>query len=319
MSTVICLLRLTSAERDAFRKAWPQAQFHFAPVESQNGFADMAPFAPLADDVEVILGCPQPSALASFPRLKWLQTWTAGVDPYLAPGVLPQGAALTSAVGAYGPAVAEHMLSCTLSLMKRLPTYHDDQRQQVWQDRGGVASFLDATVVLLGTGDIGGHYAAYAKALGAHTIGLNRHPDKPIPAMDELRHISELDGVLPRADVVAMSLPGTPETTHIMDAHRLGLMKPTAILVNAGRGTAVDALALADALGAGKLWGAALDVTEPEPLPPGYPLWSCPGLLLTPHVAGGDHMDATCRRIAAIALDNVGRYVAGQPLNNPMN
>ena len=318
MSTAICLLRLTDAERDAFRAAWPQA-IHFAPVESQNGFVDMTPFAPLSDDVQVILGCPSPATLSLFPRLKWLQTWTAGVDPYLAPGVLPRGAALTSAVGAYGPAVSEHMLSCTLSLMKRLPAYHTDQQNPVWQDRGGVASFLGATVLLLGTGDIGSHYAASAKALGAHTVGLNRHPERPISAMDELYHISQLDTWLPRADVVAMSLPGTPETTHIIDARRLGLMKPTAILVNAGRGTAVDALALADALNRGHLWGAALDVTQPEPLPQGHPLWSCPGLLLTPHVAGGDHMGATCRRIAAIALDNVGRYVAGQPLRNRMN
>lgn len=317
METILNFLRLTEAEREAFRSAAPNAEHLFRPVEDQTRSATTATPEELSR-ATVIIGCVAPAALAGCKSLKWIQTWSAGVDPYLAPGVLPQGCMLSSAVGSYGPAVSEHMLSTTLALMKRLPAFRDCQREGRWSDTRSVLSFQGATVLLLGTGDIGSHFARLAKALGAHTVGLSRHPDRPVEGIDELHPFSQLDQWLPGADVVAMSLPSTPETRHLMDHRRLGLMKQTAILVNVGRGDGVDCAALAEALKAGKLWGAALDVTEPEPLPEGHPLWDCPNLLLTPHTAGGDRMDATVRRIAALALDNLKRYLAGEELRNRM-
>lgn len=317
MDVILNFLRLTETEREAFRAAAPTAEHLFRPVEDQTKSASTATPEELSR-AAVVIGNPAPAALAGCENLKWLQTWSAGVDPYLAPGILPEGCVLTSAVGSYGPAVSEHMLATTLALMKRLPAFRDCQREGRWSDTRSVLSFQGATVLLLGTGDIGSHFARLAKALGARTVGLNRHPDRPVEGMDELHPLADLDQWLPRADVVAMSLPSTPETRHLMDGRRLGLMKETAILVNAGRGDGVDCLALAEALKAGKLWGAALDVTEPEPLPEGHPLWDCPNLLLTPHTAGGDRMDATIRRIAALALENLKRYLAGEELRNRM-
>ncbi len=256
--------------------------------------------------------------LAGSTGLKWLQSWSAGVDPYLVPGVFPQGAMLTTAVGGYGPEVAEHMLASLLAVMRRLPAYRDNQTAHRWEGCGVAKSLLGATVLLLGTGDLGGHLAAMVKALGARTVGLNRHPDRPADHFDELHPIGELDTWLPRADVVAMTLPHTPDTVHIMDARRLALLSPDAILVNAGRGSAVDGLALAEALRAGRLWGAALDVTEPEPLPPDHPLWDCPNLLLTPHKANGGPLDRTVRRVVALCLDNFRRFQTGEPLFSRM-
>lgn len=314
--TILNLLRLNGDEQAAFRAAAPNAEQIFCPNKAQNISAPIAATREQIQSADIILGCPPPEALAGATRLKWLQTWSAGVDPYLAPGVLPQGAILTSAVGAYGPAVSEHMFASLLALQKHLPLLRDNQNAHLWHDAGPVRSLRGATVLLLGTGDIGRHFAALCKAMGANTVGLNRHPDKPVEHMDEVRPISELDFWLPGADVVAMSLPGTPETYHIMSAARLALMKQDAILVNAGRGSAVDCLALAEALSAGRLWGAALDVTEPEPLPADHPLWDCERLLLTPHSAGGDHLELTLRNIAAIALENLKRYLAGEPLRN---
>jgi len=243
METILNFLRLNDAEREAFRAAAPDDEHLFRPVENQTRSAETAAGSELAR-ATVIIGCVAPETLAGCRNLKWLQTWSAGVDPYLAPGVLPEGVMLSSAVGCYGPAVAEHMLTATLGLMKRLPTLRDRQREGVWSDTRQVLSFRGATVLLLGTGDIGGHFARHAKALGAHTVGLNRHPDRPVEGIDELHQLSELEQWLPRADVVAMSLPSTPETRHIMDERRLGLMRDTAILVNAGRGDGVDCLAL---------------------------------------------------------------------------
>lgn len=319
MDVILNLLRLNEAEREAFQTAAPEAEHLFRPVATQVWSADTSAIAEELSRATIIIGCASPQALTGCKNLKWLQTWSAGVDPYMAPGVLPEGCMLSSAVGAYGPAVSEHMLSAALALMKRLPTYRDCQREGVWSKEWlSVRSFQGSTVLLLGTGDIGSHFARLVKALGAHTVGLSRRVGREIEGIDELHPFSELDALLPQAHVVAMSLPSTPETRHLMDSRRLGLMREDAILVNAGRGDGVDCMALAEVLKAGKLWGAALDVTEPEPLPAGHPLWDCPNLLLTPHTAGGDYLDATVRRIAAIALENLRRYLAGEELRNRM-
>lgn len=317
MDVILNFLRLTEAEREAFRAAAPDAEHLFRPVPSQVGSAYTATEEELSR-ATVIIGCPPPQALPGCKNLKWLQTWSAGVDAYLVPGVLPQGVLLTSAVGSYGHAVSEHMLSAVLALMKRLPTLRDAQTERRWDKVETVQTMQDANILLLGVGDIGSHFARKASALGAHTIGLSRHPERPVEGIDRLYPFAELDRWLPQADVVAMSLPSTPETRHLINGQRLSLMKDTAILVNAGRGDGVDCQALAEVLQAGKLWGAALDVTEPEPLPEGHPLWSCPNLLLTPHSAGGDRMDATIRRIVALALENLKRYLAGEELKNRM-
>lgn len=315
METILNLFPLTEDQRAAFLAAAPDQEQLFLPVERLTASADTASLDKLAR-ATVILGCVSPHMLSACTCLKWLQTWSAGVNPYLVPGVLPRGAMLTSAVGAYGPSVSEHMFASLLSVMKRLPAYRDNQSAHRWQDLGPVRSLRGAKVLLLGTGDLGSHFAALVKAMGAHTIGLNRHPDKPVDHVDELHPFADLDQWLPQADVVAMTLPETPDTIHLMDGRRLALMKPDAILINAGRGTAVEGPALAEALKAGKLWGAALDVTEPEPLPADSPLWDCPNLLLTPHVAGGEHLDITLQNVIEITLDNLKRYMAGQPLRN---
>lgn len=316
METILNLLPLTEGERAAFREAAGDHEQLFLPAATTRSNAQVDPA--LLARAAVILGCPDPQALAGLSRLKWLQTWSAGVDPYLTPGVLPQETMLTSAVGAYGTAVSEHMLSMALALMKNLPFYRDHQTAHLWRDEGQVKSPMGAIVLILGTGDLGSHFAVRMKALGAHTVGLNRHPDRPVPGFDQICSIGDLDIWLPRADLVASTLPGSPETYHILNRERIGAMKPDAILLNAGRGTGVDCLALAELLKAGRLWGAALDVTEPEPLPADHPLWDCPNLLLTPHTAGGDRLDATVRAINAIALDNLKRYLSGKPLRNQM-
>ena len=315
METILNLLPLTDAERAAFLAAPPHEDQIFCPAPRLSFTGETASLDKIAR-ATIILGNVPTHMLAGSTGLKWLQTWSAGVNPYLLPGAFPQGAALTSAVGAYGQAVSEHMFASLLAVMKNLPAYRDLQIVHRWDDAGQVLTLRGASVLLLGTGDLGSHFAGLVKAMGAHTIGLNRHPNKPVEHVDELHPLADLDAWLPKADVVAMTLPETPQTVHLMNAQRLALMKPTAILVNAGRGTGVDNLALAEALQAGKLWGAALDVTEPEPLPQDHPLWDCPNLLLTPHVAGGDHLDQTVRNIVAIALENLRHFMAGEPLRN---
>lgn len=309
-------LRLTEQEQQAFREAAPNIEQCFFPLMPDSCLIAPQPVPSQLAQATVILGCPPVPDVAALKHLKWLQAWSAGVDAYLAPGCLPEGAMLTTSVGAYGPSVAEHTFAMALTLMKQLPQYQDQQRARLWQDRGTVQTFHGAQVLVVGAGDIGGCFASMCHAMGSHTIGLKRSVCAPPPGFDEIASIAQLDALLPQADVVALFLPHTPETHHLLDARRLGLMKKGAILVNGGRGPLVDPDALLEALGTGALGGAGLDVTEPEPLPSDSPLWAQENLLITPHVAGGLHNPGTRERIVAIALENLKHYLAGESLRN---
>ncbi len=238
------------------------------------------------------------------------------MDPYTAPGVLPSEAALTCSTGAYGHSVSEHLFALLLALMKRLPSYRDQQNRALWRDLGPVKTLLGAQVLVVGTGDLGSSFARLCQTLGASTSGVRRDPAKPAAGIERMYGFEALDTLLPAADVVALTLPQTPGTVRLFDKARLLRMKGDAILLNGGRGSCVDGQALAEVLADGRLWGAGLDVTDPEPLPPEHPLWRQPRALITPHTAGGNHLADTERRIARIALDNLRRYLAGEALRN---
>ena len=187
-------------------------------------------------------------------HLKWFQSNAAGPNNYLEPGVLPEGCIVTNATGAYGLAISECMLALWLSLLKELPIYRDNQREHRWAPTGrSVGSIAGSRVLCVGMGDIGSNFARRAHALGAEVVGVRRtvHPDTPCP--DYCTRVvaqSALDAELPQADLVALSLPGTPETEHLFNAERLALCKRGAILLNVGRGTTVDGEALAAAASA---------------------------------------------------------------------
>lgn len=266
------------------------------------------------EQATVILGPPKPEQLIHAKNLRWLQSLWMGVDEYLAPGVVPEGAAITCCVGAYRQSVSEHMLATTLALCRNLPQARDNQLSHRWVNIKTMRSIRGATVLVVGAGTIGGDYARLCKALGAHTVGLKRTVTGPIDGFDELDTMDALDRRLPQADVVALILPHAPETVRLMDARRLALMKPDAMLISAGRGTVLDQQALADAMTDGHLWGAALDVTVPEPLNADSPLWDIPNLLLTPHLAGGIRMEVSRKSAVDFCYANLCRYARGLPL-----
>lgn len=289
-------------------QAAPQAVFFYRTA----GEADRD----LVRDMDIIIGNVSPDKIAGTKQLKWMQLNSAGTDGYLAEGVLPEGAKLTNATGAYGLAISEHMLGMALGLKKKLYLYERNQTDGIWKDEGDVTSIWGCTTLVIGMGDIGSEFAVRMKALGSHVIGIRRTKAEKPDFVDELYQLDHLEECLKRADIVAMSLPGTKETNHLMDRERLQKMKTDAILLNVGRGTAVDTEALCDALEQGWIGGAGLDVTDPEPLPPGHRLWKAPNLILTPHVSGQYHLKETHERILRIALENLEAFLKGEPLKN---
>ena len=266
---------------------------------------------------DVILGGVPVPLVRQNRHLVWYQSSFAGPDLYLVPGVLPEGCRITNATGAYGLAIAEWMLGMWLALGKDLCLYRDNQRMGLWQPIARpVKAIAGAKVVCVGLGDIGCNFALRANALGAHVIGVRRRGGACPAYCKEVIPQSRLDEVLPEADLVALSLPETPETYHLLDADRIAKIKPGAILINVGRGATVDTGALCAALQAGRIFGAALDVTDPEPLPPGHPLWALPNVLITPHISGRFSLPATLDRIVDIFAHNLSLFAAGKPLDN---
>ncbi len=316
---------------DLLRAAAPTWEFRFKGASSLEkdgviggqrfqGLLDEGPLTPEdAAWAQVILGNVELDFLSRASRLEWLQTNSAGVEAYLKPGVLKEGVLLTNASGAYGLAISEYMLAVLLELMKKLELYRDAQKEGTWSSLGRVSSLYGSTVLVLGMGDIGGEFGKRCKALGARVIGVRRKNTEKPDYADEVHLMEDLDGLLPQADVVAVSLPGTEATRGIFGRERLERMKDGAYLLNVGRGAIVDTEALCDALESGKLAGAGLDVTEPEPLPPDHRLWRIPTAVITPHVSGFYHLRETHTRILKIFAENLRRFRAGEPLKNQVD
>ena len=262
----------------------------------------------------VIFGWPRAETMKDAVSLKWFQTMWAGTEEY--DGALPEGILFTSSSGSNSRSVAEHMLTGLMAVCRRLPVYLDSQRAHVWKDEGAMKTILGGTVLVVGAGNVGSTFAGLCQGLGARTIGLKRKVAGPLEGFDQVRAMDELDQLLPQADVVALTLPHSPQTAGLMNESRIALMKDDAVLISAGRGSVLDQDALVKAMTAGKLWGAVLDVTDPEPLPAESPLWDVPNLLLTPHVAGGMRLEITRRKCVEMAQENLRRYLAGEKLDN---
>lgn len=303
---ILNLLPLKEGEREEFEIVAPNAKHVYA----RSSTVTPQQIA----SATVMFGWPRPEMMKGAASLKWFQTMWAGTEEY--DGMLPQGVRFTSSSGSNSRSVAEHMLTGLMAVCRRLPTYLDSQRAHVWKDEGPMKTILGGTVLVIGAGHVGADFARLCQGLGARTIGLKRRIAGPIGGFDEVRTMDELDQLLPQADVVALTLPHSPQTVGLMNESRIALMKDGAVLISAGRGSVLDQDALVRAMQAGKLWGAALDVTDPEPLPPDSPLWDVPNLLLTPHVAGGMRLEITRRKCVEMAQENLRRYLAGEQLEN---
>lgn len=311
MKLVYVTMPFEGEQRERLEAALPGAEFCYCLAPEIEEAA--------VKRADVIIGNVPVAALQGAEKLQFLQLNSAGSDQYAAPGVLREGVTLCNASGAYGLAISEHMLAGILVLFKKLDRYGRNQQAHVWRSEGQVRSISGATFLIVGAGDIGSSLAKKTKALGAYNIGVRRTPRAKPDTLDEVYTMDALDSLLPRADVVALSLPKSPETTHLMGKERMARMKRDALLVNVGRGDCVVTGDLVEALRQGVIGGAVLDVTDPEPLPEEHPLWDCENLVLTPHVSGFYHLPKTLENIQNIAIANLSAWHRGETLRSVVN
>ncbi|MFN8194042.1 MAG: 2-hydroxyacid dehydrogenase [Nocardioidaceae bacterium] len=242
--------------------------------------------------------------LGRLPRLRVVQTLTAGIE-HIRPFV-PPGVTLCSGRGIHDTSTAELALTLMLASLRGIPDFVRGADAHEWR-YGPRPALADRRVVVIGSGAIGGAIRTRLEAFEAEPVMVGR------AARDGVHAVGELPELLPDADVVVLVLPLTDDTRHLVDAAFLARMKPGALLVNVARGGVVDTDALLTALREGRV-RAALDVTDPEPLPPGHPLWDAPGLLVTPHVGGAS--SAMWPRAHRLVREQLRRFAAGEPLLN---
>ena len=248
--------------------------------------------------------------------LRWYCCSNAGVDPYCKdPSLFANPDCLLTNSNCYGVTIAEHVVMVLLMLLRRMPEYEEIVRGRGWDNQLPIRSIRDNSFTILGLGDIGANVARRLRGMGAaRIVGLSRSGRAREDVYDEVLPIAALDEVLPRTPNLIMALPGTAETRHILNRERIALLPAGAYVVNVGRGSAVDQEPLMEALNAGVLGGAALDVMEPEPLPPDHPLWSAKNLILTPHVSGNMTLGYTRDRNVELFCQDLRNYAAGRPL-----
>ena len=271
-----------------------------------------------ADQYEVLYGMPDPSLLQHMTGIKWFCTPSAGVEPYTPDEIYPhEGVLLTNSAGAYGITISEHILMVTLMLLRQMPAFQQVVAERRWVRSMPMRSICGSTITVLGTGDIGTNFARRAKALGAKAVyGVRRSKKAGDGAFDAMYAMDELNAILPQTDILVMALPATAETVGVLSRERLALLPRHAVVVNVGRGSAIDQDALIDALNSESIAGAALDVMVPEPLPADHPLWDCPNTIITPHVSGNLSLGLTCDLDIEMFLTDLRRYSAGEPLKN---
>ena len=266
-------------------------------------------------DAEIIYGM-GPGLIKHSPELKWFCSAAAGVNNILIPGLAANpDYMLTCATGAYGLTISEHIIMVSLMLMRKMPEYTKFVEAKKWAGGLPQRSLSGSRILVLGTGDIGTTFARKARAFEPEMIiGINRTGKVRGDEYDVVATLDQLNDFLPQADLVVMALPETKDTIKVMNKERLSLMNQDALLVNVGRGTAIDQEALMEALNEGVIAGAALDVFEEEPLGPDHPIWDTKNLLITPHTSGQETLKATRDKNVGIFCEDLINYCEGRPL-----
>ncbi|HEY2016419.1 MAG TPA: D-2-hydroxyacid dehydrogenase [Bryobacteraceae bacterium] len=253
-------------------------------------------------------------------QLKWLHISSAGVEPHggqvgLFPALINSNVVVTNAKNVYGPQIADHAFAFLLALTRRLNVTIPQQHLEEWPPgRSGMFELDGKTAVIIGVGGIGSQIAQRANGFGMKVIGVDI---RDVPTSNTMQRVvppDMLDSVLPEADVVFVSVPHTKKSEWMMGPHEFELMKQGSYFIAMSRGMIYDHNGLVKALDSKRLAGAGLDVTDPEPLPKGDPLWKFPNVVITPHTSGGS--DNLQGRLDHLVKENIRRFGAGLPLLN---
>jgi phosphoglycerate dehydrogenase-like enzyme len=271
-----------------------------------------------AADIDILFGHPAVDLLSAAPKLKWIQSSSAGVE-FVAriPELVASDIILTNTRGAHGPSIGEHTMALLLAMTRMIPESIEQHNRRHWE-RGWLyrtaREVNGLTMGIVGFGAIGRGIAQRARAFDMNVIAIDAFPVDGGPLVDDVWPISRLEDFVTAVDVLVVAAPLTAETRHLIGAEQFAQMKDDAYLIVVSRGGIVDESALAETLTSGRLAGAALDVVEQEPLPADSPMWDLPRFILTPHLAGASAPKE--RRVVEIFRDNLVRYQNGDPLIN---
>ncbi len=304
---ILVLVDFSEEHLSMIKSAAPGAEFVVADRKSLT--------PALLESAEIVLGNPPGELLKSCSKLEMLCLNSAGSDTYAREGVLPKGVVLTNATGAYGQVISEWLMGMILNVYNHFPEYRALQKEAAWQKVSGEKRCVyGSTVLILGTGNIGTEFARRMQAMGAKTLGVRRINASKKEFFDEMHLNSELDSLLPTADILVLCLPSTPDTHHIIDEKRLSLMKESAVLLNVGRGDAVDPAALLkERSGRKSSWRPASTSQVPSPCPLTLSGGSPP--VSAPHISRGMDFTHTRYLIADIFAKNLKAHLGVASLN----
>jgi phosphoglycerate dehydrogenase-like enzyme len=285
---------------------------------------------------DAFVGKITPAMLKAADRLRWVQSFTASLEHYIFPDLVAHPCVLTNLRGLFGDVIADQVMGYVLCFARNLHAYIRQQAEHRYEPAGGESARVsnltgpgtvnaidratiylpDATMGIVGMGGIGCEIARRARAFGISVRGVDRFPDRvrPPEGVESVDGINSLPELLGWSDFAVIAAPQTPETTGWFEAKTLAYLRPSSYLINIGRGAIVVLDDLVEAMRAGRLAGAALDVYQVEPLPPDHPLWDFPNVILTPHTAG--YSPVIAARHLATLVENVGRFARGKPLIN---
>jgi phosphoglycerate dehydrogenase-like enzyme len=266
-------------------------------------------------DVLLVSGLWKNDLVARAPRLRFIQSISSGMDQYSKEKLAAAHVRLASAAGVNARAVAEHAIALVLAVARRIPEARDNQATKVWRGMIGDLTQREEelggkTMMVVGMGRIGGRLAKLAKAFDMNVIGIRRDPQSGTNGADSIHGMSDVVRLVPQADFIVLTCALTPETQGLMSAAAFAAMKPSAYFINVARGRLADEAALINALQAGTIAGAGIDVTIEEPLPPTSPLWTMPQVLITPHTAGETR--AYEDNVLDILMENLDRLWRGE-------
>ena len=270
----------------------------------------------LIEEADAAFGNIVPEVYARARKLQWIACPQAGPTAGYYHKALIEGAVVVTNVrGIYNDYIGAHIMAFVLGFARGLPGYYRNQMESRWQPAGGDVYLPESTAVVVGVGGIGGEAARLLAEFGATVIGVDARITEAPAGVATLHGPDALHEALPKGDFVIVTVPETPATQGMFGAEQFRLMKSSAYFINIGRGATVKLADLNAALRGGEIAGAALDVFETEPLPADHPLWTAPGMVITPHVAAASGPNLEERR-AELFLDNCVRFNEGRPLRN---